>query len=403
MTGFCKIGALFAVLIILLVGLTPAAEAAEAGTVHLFVREDCTHCQEARIFLNELVQEQPQVQVRYYDLADKDNQRLFEQVAATYNLQRGTPIVLIKGVLMPGFDSPGTTGKVWRKLLEREGNDVSFADIASGGAQVAGTLSAGLCSETEPCLVDEPLVVSLPVLGMVVNVGSLSLIGLSAVLGLVDGFNPCAMWVLVMLLMLLVQAGSKKRMWQYAGLFIIAQGVMYYLILMLWLLVWDFVALDNIVTPLVGLLALGSGGYFLYKWWTFAPVCSVADEEQHEKVERRVRILASRPLTLAVALGILGLAFSVNIFEFACSIGIPQAFTRVLDINQLTWWGRQFYIGVYLATYLLDDVAVFALALYSFDKIGLTGKYSKWTTLIGGVLMVILGLLMLFKPAWLVF
>ena len=131
---------------------------------------------------------------------------------------------------------------------------------------MAGALSAGLCSEDEPCLVDEPLVVSLPVVGTVVNVGSLSLIGLSAVLGLVDGFNPCAMWVLVMLLMLLAQAGSKKRMWQYAGLFIIAQGVMYYLILMLWLLVWDFVALDNIVTPLVGLLALGSGGYFLYKW-----------------------------------------------------------------------------------------------------------------------------------------
>ena len=103
-----------------------------------------------------------------------------------------------------------------------------------------------------------------------------------------------------------------------------------------------------------------------------------------------------------MVLGILGLALSVNIFEFACSIGIPQAFTRVLDINQLTWWGRQFYVGVYLATYLLDDAVVFVLALYSFDKIGLTGKYSKWTTLIGGVLMVILGLLMLFKPEWLV-
>lgn len=399
--GLYKSGALLAALIILLVGRVPGAEAAEAGTVHLFVREDCTHCQDAKAFLDELIQEKPRARARYYDLAEKENQRLFEQVAATYHLQRGTPIALIKGVLTPGFDSPETTGKKWRELLEREGDDVSFADIASGGADVAGALSGGLCSETESCLVDELLVVSLPVLGTVVNVGSLSLVLLSAVLGFVDGFNPCAMWVLVMLLMLLAQAGSKKRMWQYAGLFIIAQGVMYYLILMLWLLVWDFVALDHIMTPLVGLLALGSGGYFLYKWWTFAPVCSVAGEEQHGKVERRARRLASRPLTLMVVLGILGLALSVNIFEFACSIGIPQAFTRVLDINQLTWWGRQFYVGVYLATYLLDDAVVFALALYSFDKIGLTGKYSKWTTLIGGVLMVVLGLLMLFKPGWL--
>lgn len=401
MTRFYR-GGVLAALMILLIGGVLTAEAAEAGTVHLFVRENCAHCQDAKDFLDELVKEQPQVRVRYYDLADKGNQRLFEQVAATYRLQRGTPIALIKGVLTSGFDSSETTGKKWRELLAGQGRDVSFADIASGGAQVAGALSASLCSETEPCLAEEPLKVSLPVLGTVVNVGSLSLVGLSAVLGLVDGFNPCAMWVLVMLLMLLAQAGSKKRMWQYAGIFIIAQGVMYYLILMLWLLVWDFVALDHIVTPLVGLLALGSGGYFLYKWWTFTPVCSAAGEEQHEKVERRARGLASRPLTLAVVLGLLGLALSVNIFEFACSIGIPQAFTRVLDINQLTWWGRQFYVGVYLATYLLDDAVVFALALYSFDKIGLTGKYSKWTTLVGGVLMVILGLLMLFKPGWLV-
>ena len=146
MTGFYK-GGVLAALIILLIGGILAAEAAEAGTVRLFVREDCTHCQEAREFLNELMQEQPQVRVQYYDLAKEENQRLFEQVAATYNLQRGTPIALIKGVLTSGFDSSETTGRKWRELLAGQGRDVSFADIASGGANVAGALSAGLCSE----------------------------------------------------------------------------------------------------------------------------------------------------------------------------------------------------------------------------------------------------------------
>ncbi len=379
---------------------SPAA-AVEEGVVHLFVRDDCAHCQDAKEFLNELAREQ-QVQARYYDLAEESNQQLFEQVTDTYGLQKGTPIALIRGVLMSGFDSPETTGERWRELLDGEGKNVGFYDIAAGGARVASSLSASLCSETEPCLAQEPLVVRLPLIGTVVDVGSFSLPVLSAVLGLVDGFNPCAMWVLVMFLLLLAQVGSKKRMWQYAGLFIVAQGVMYYLILMVWLLVWDFVALDNIVTPLIGLLALGSGGYFLYKWWTFTPVCDVTDEEQRQKIEQRAQKLVSRPLTLLVALGIIGLALSVNIFEFACSIGIPQVFTKILDVNQLAWWARQAYVGVYMLAYLLDDVVVFALALYSFDKIGLTGKYSKWTTLIGGVLMVILGLLMLFRPEWLV-
>lgn len=399
--SLCK-GGLWLVLLagLLMLPLTVAG-AEEAGVVHLFVREDCAHCRDAREFLDELTAEQ-QVRVRYYDLADQENRQLFEQVTDTYELQKGTPIALIKGVILAGFDSAETTGERWRELLEGKGEDVSFSDVATGGARVASSLSASLCSEMEPCLVDEPLVISLPVIGTVVDVGSFSLPALSAVLGLIDGFNPCAMWVLVMFLLLLAQVGSKRRMWQYAGLFIVAQGIMYYLILMVWLLIWDFVALDRIVTPLIGLLALGSGGYFLYKWWTYTPVCDVTDEKQRQKMERRAQGLVSRPLTLVVALGIIGLALSVNIFEFACSIGIPQVFTKILDVNQLTWWGRQAYVGVYMLAYLFDDVLIFALALYSFDKIGLTRKYSKWTTLIGGILMVILGLLMLLKPEWLV-
>ncbi|MFH1354414.1 MAG: glutaredoxin [bacterium] len=403
MTKLSKGGLGLILLAVLLVPAWPVTGAEEAGIVHLFVREGCTHCRDAGDFLDELTREQPQIRVQYYDLADEDNWQLFEQVTNTYELQKATPIALIRGTLMVGFDSAETTGERWRELLVEEGNNVSFADIAAGGARVASVLSASVCSEMEPCPVDEPLMISLPLIGTVIDVGSFSLPVLSAVLGLIDGFNPCAMWVLVMLLLLLSQARSRKRMWQFAGLFILAQGIMYYLILMVWLLVWDFVALDNIVMPLIAFMAMGSGGYFLYKWWTFVPVCSVAGEEQKAKIEERAKKLVSKPLTLLVALGIIGLAFSVNIFEFACSIGIPQVFTKILDVNQLAWWGRQFYVGLYMAAYILDDVIVFALALYSFDKIGLTGKYSKWTTLIGGILMVILGLLMLFKPGWLVF
>jgi len=210
------------------------------------------------------------------------------------------------------------------------------------------------------------------------------------------------MWVLVMFLVLLSQVGDKKKMWQLAGLFILAQAIMYYLILMVWFAVWDFVALDRIVTPLVGLLALGSGIYFLYKFKTYKPVCNVTSVEQQQKVEQRAAALINRPLTLAVAIGVIGLALSVNVFEFACSVGIPQAFTKILEINQLGWLGTQWYVGLYMLTYMLDDILVFGLALWSFDKIGLTHKYSKWTTLIGGLLMLALGLIMLLRPEWLV-
>ena len=259
-----------------------------------------------------------------------------------------------------------------------------------------------VCDEVEGCSINEPLLVTVPIVGRTVDVGKFSLVGLSLVLGLIDGFNPCAMWVLVMFLLLLVQIGDRRKMWQFAGLFVLAQALMYYLILMIWFAVWDFVALDRIVTPLIGLLALGSGVYFIYKFITFKPVCSVTSFEQQQKVETRATALVSKPMTLAVALGVIGLALSVNVFEFACSVGIPQAFTKIIELNNFGWLKTQGLVGAYMLMYMLDDIIVFSLALWSFEKIGLTHKYSKWTTLVGGILMILLGLIMLLMPEWLV-
>jgi len=384
--------------------LIPAALAQEAVLVSVFTRDTCKHCQDEKAFLEDLQKEMPDIEVDYYDLSEEQNAKLFSDITEYYDIAKGTPLTLIRGQLIPGFGTKDTTGVILQGAIKGTGPaQLKFEEIVNGGATVGGLVTPGsTCDEIEGCSIDSPLLVTIPVIGTTIDVGKYSLGGLSLVLGLIDGFNPCAMWVLVMFLVMLSQIGDKKKMWQFAGLFIIAQGIMYYLILMVWFTLWDFVRLDNIITPLVGLLALGSGIYFLYKFKTFKPVCNVTSFEQQAKIESKVTKLVNKPMTILVAIGIIGLALSVNIFEFACSVGIPQAFTKVLEINQLGWLETQSYVGLYMLMYMLDDIAVFGLAIWSFDKIGLTHKYSKWTTLIGGLLMITLGLIMLLRPEWLV-
>lgn len=378
--------------------------AEEEVMVSVFTRETCRHCQAEKEFLQALQQELPAVQVRYYDLAEAENEKLFAEITDYYGITKGTPLTLVRGQLISGFDKPDTTGVLLREAIKGDGEaSLGFEQIKNGGAKVGGLGTDGVvCDEIEGCSIDNSLLVTIPIIGTTVDVGKFSLVGLSLVLGLIDGFNPCAMWVLVMFLLLLVQIGDRRKMWQFAGLFVLAQAIMYYLILMVWFAVWDFVALDRIVTPLIGLLALGSGVYFIYKFKTFKPVCSVTSFEQQQRVETRATALVSKPMTLAVALGVVGLALSVNVFEFACSVGIPQAFTKILELNSLGWLKTQGLVGAYMLMYMLDDIIVFGLALWSFEKIGLTHKYSKWTTLVGGILMILLGLIMLLRPEWLV-
>lgn len=108
-------------------------------------------------------------------------------------------------------------------------------------------------------------------------------------------------------------------------------------------------------------------------------------------------------MTVATAVGIIGVALSVNVIEFACSIGIPQTFTGILEINTLSFWTQQWYVLIYILAYMVDDFIVFGFALYGFDKLHASEKYSKLSTLIGGILMILLGGLLLFFPDILIF
>jgi len=235
----------------------------------------------------------------------------------------------------------------------------------------------------------------------VVDLQTLSLTSLAIVLGTVDGFNPCAMWVLVTFLLVLMQVGNRRRMFQIAGLFILAEAAMYALILNVWYSAWDFVGLDQIVTPIIGVLAIGGGVYFLYKYHRdrkAALVCDVTDLETQGKIQSRIQEIAKAPLTIAAIGAVIAIAFSVNIIEFACSVGIPQAFTKILELNHLSFWGTQGYTLMYIFFYMIDDFVVFGLALWGIDKLHSAQKYSHASLLIGGILMIILGGLLSFAP-----
>lgn len=191
---------------------------------------------------------------------------------------------------------------------------------------------------------------------------------------------------------------SRERMLAVAGLFVLAESVMYYLVLNVWFTTWDFVGLDHIVTPLVGLLALAGGGFFLYEWKTSDGACKIIDTTKRASLITSIKKLAYEPLTWMSAAGIIALAFSVNVIEFACSIGIPQAFTKILQMNQLNFWQEQGTMLLYIFFYMLDDLFIFGLALWGADRLYLTQKYSRWSTCIGGILMLILGSILIVRP-----
>ena len=102
-------------------------------------------------------------------------------------------------------------------------------------------------------------------------------------------------------------------------------------------------------------------------------------------------------------IGIIALAFSVNLIELACSAGLPVLFTQILAMNNLSTVATALYFFLYLLFFMIDDLIVFIIAMITFKVTGISNKYSKYSHLIGGIIMVIIGLLMAFKTEWLMF
>lgn len=383
------------------------AVAEEKKTIEVLDRRDCRHCEDEKAFLSALVGRRDDVKFRLIDIGTPEGADLFNRTVRELGLSRSTPITAVSGMIIQGFDSGETTGRRIEQLLDSdtsESRPSGFERILSAEAATVESQVGSTCETGDVCLPPTPdaFYVSLPFMGAT-DVSGYSLPALASILGFVDGFNPCAMWVLVTFLLVLIQFGDRRKIMLVAGLFLLAETIMYYLILNVWFTAWDFIGLDRIVTPLVGLVAIGGGAFFIYEWYRGDGTCLVTDVHKRAKISGQIRKLASEPFTWITAVGVVSLALSVNVIEFACSIGIPQTFTKIIEMNQLGFWKSQGLMLLYMLFYMVDDFVVFGLAIWGAKKLQSTQTYVKWCNLFGGILMVLLGLLLIIRPDSLTF
>ncbi|OGJ15457.1 hypothetical protein A3K73_04280, partial [Candidatus Pacearchaeota archaeon RBG_13_36_9] len=226
-----------------------------------------------------------------------------------------------------------------------------------------------------------------------------SLPTLAIILGLIDGFNPCAMWVLVYLIGLLIGVQDRKRIWIIVGSFVLASGALYFLFMTAWINIFLLIGYIRILTIIIGLAALGGGVLNLKDYITIRGdlTCKVVDEEGQEKTMKRIEKIISQPISIAIIFSIIGLAFVVNSVEFVCSAAIPAVFTQILALSGIPSFYHYLYILIYVFFFMLDDLIIFGMAAFALGS-SFGQKYAKYSKLIGGIILIILGIVMLFIP-----
>lgn len=399
-----------------LVASVYATNASEVGQdkikIYLFWGEGCPHCESEKQFLNQYLAENPDVSLTDYEVwGNKANLDLLIKLGERIDTEiRGVPFTLIGDRHTSGYSSSITTAFIKDNVeYYRQNVQPDLVSEANAPSPSPSPLSEPLSEPSvDPTLSnvaadntqEEDNRVNIPVFGEV-NPKEVSLALLAIVIGTIDGFNPCSLWVLLFLISILIGLEDRKKILLYGGTFILVEALSYAAFMVAWLNLMLFVGFIGWVRTGLGMAALIGGLYSLRNFIKSGKNnggCSVTNEEKREKMMKRVnKVTSERTLWLALA-GIAALAFSVNLIELLCSAGLPAVFTQVLGLNNLSSVQYVGYVALYIFFFMIDDLIVFIGALATLRLTGISTKYSQYSHLIGGLIMAVIGLLLVFKP-----
>ena len=345
--------------------------------LEVFVRAGCPHCEAAKTFLDDLQRERPSVRIALHDVAEDSaaRQRLAMLAAERGLASIGVPTFLLGTELIVGFRSADTTGAEIRARLDQN---------RQGAA---------------PPLVVESIQTKW--FGEL-RVKNLGLPLFTIVIGLLDGFNPCSMWVLIFMLSLLAGLANRPKMLLIAGTFVAVEGIAYFAFMAAWLNMFLLIGLSHITELILGSIAGLAGMINIKDFLAFQRgiSLSIPDSAKPGLYARMRRILQAENV-LAALLGTVMLAVLVQAVELVCTAGLPALYTHILTMHQLDRWVYYGYLALYNVAYMLDDVLVLAIGVITMSHYRLQEREGRWLKLISGIVMVGLSVVMIVKPDWL--
>jgi glutaredoxin len=369
----CRLRAAASLLVLLLI-LAAALAHAQQPMLEMWSREGCPYCAEASVYLDELRHRRPDVRIVVYDIyRDAGARERFFALSEQHGVQRpGVPSFLVGEEFIVGW----------------------------GGAEVTGrALEALLAGATAPP--SGPQGVQTRILGEI-DARALGLPLFTAAIGLLDGFNPCALWVLVFVLSLLVNLKDRGKVLLVGGTFVLASGLVYFAFMAAWLNVFLLVGVSRPIQLVLGAVAILIGLVNVKDFIAFGrgPSFGIPDSAKPAIYARVRGVLQAE--NLGGALGaVIVLAFLVNTVELLCTSGLPAVYTQVLASRDLPAWQYFCYLALYNVFYMLDDALLLAAAVVTLRMSRLQERGGRVLKLISGVVMLLLGVALILRPEWL--
>lgn len=370
--------------------------------IYLFYGDGCPHCAAEEKFLNEYLKNDKSVKLHKYEIwYDTENAKKYKEVNKILNDNSNSiPYLIIGNNTISGYVEDITDEEIK--------NTINFYKNKSYYDKVG--IYLGVVDENDDSKSNIKYnnnEVNIPVIGKV-DAKKVSISLSAIVIGLVDGFNPCAMWILIFLISMLIGMKNKKRMWTLGITFLLSSALVYFLFLISWLNLAVFLNKIVYIRVAISAIAIVLGAYQIVRFTSSVfnqndDGCEVVDSKGRKKIIKSINKIVKEKSFILALLGVVLLAFSVNIIELLCSLGLPVMFSEILAVNNISKTGQVLYSLLYVFFFLIDDIVVFIIAMKTLEIKAISNKFGKYSHLIGGIIMLVIGLLMILKPEWLMF
>ncbi len=382
-----------------IISLFPVFSAnATTTSLYFFYGNGCPHCAKEEKFLDYLEKTDSSLKVYRYEVwKNKENQALLASAAKMLGLSfGGVPVTIIGSEAVVGFDEPETTGVKINDLIKKASKGPQrdlIADLLKEGGVASGDKDSKKADNDSSS--DTTKVQAF--FGEI-DIKKLSLPALTAVIGLLDSLNPCAMWVLLFLLSLLLVGGDRKRMIVLGSGFIGASALTYFLFLSAWLNVYQLIGLLGWLKMLIIAVAVFAGAYNLREYWRNRKGgCEIKDAPKRQAIMQKLREAARHNSLWIAFVGVVSLASVINLIELLCSAGLPAIYVPVLTQAGLPQWQYYSYLALYSFFYVVPQLAIFLIAVFSMRLTAISSRVTKWSNLFGGIIMIILGIWLLIQ------
>lgn len=368
--------------------------------LYFFWGDGCPHCAQAKPVLEEMNRKYPDLAVRAYEVwYNAGNQELYKKMADAYGVPeagRGVPLIFLNNRYWIGWtEAIGSQIEEAVKTCQVEG----CADAGAGIMPGAREDKPKAASQNEP-IDPESHVINL--FGKSINLDKQSLLISTLLISFVDGFNPCSLWVLSMLLALTLHTGSRRKVFIIGLIFLTVTAAVYAMFIAGLFTFLTIVSFATWIQVLVALVALFFAIVNIkdYFWYKEGISMTIADEKKPGIYQRIRRVMDASQSFWGMAGATVVLAAGVSLVEFSCTAGFPVLWTNLLSSQSVTAGVFILLLVLYMFIYQLDELAIFATAVVTLKASRLEEKQGRILKLISGTLMFTLAVVMLINPAY---